>query len=102
MRLKNLLKMLMVAVMGVSVLTLGGGCASHAAEGAMIGGAAGAGLGAIIGHNSHGRTAEGALIGGAVGAIGGGLIGNEADKREQYERDRYAYERGYDEGRYND
>jgi hypothetical protein len=78
---------------------MGSGCASHAAEGAMIGGAGGAALGAIIGHNSHGRTAEGALIGGAIGAIGGGLIGNEADKEDRYVRDREAYEHGYYEGR---
>ena len=55
------------------------GCESHAGNGALLGGGAGAGLGAIIGHNSHGRTAEGALIGGAVGALAGGLIGNERD-----------------------
>src|SRR5947209_7366642 len=79
------------------------GCASHAGEGALIGGAAGAGLGAIIGHNSHHRTAEGALVGGAIGALGGGLIGNEADKRERY-RDRYAdryYDRRYDDRYYS-
>jgi len=46
----------------------------------MIGGASGAGVGAIIGHNSHGRTAGGALIGGAVGALGGALVGNQIDK----------------------
>src|SRR5258706_2949390 len=75
------------------------GCATHSGTGALVGGAAGAGLGAIIGHNSHHRTAEGALIGGAIGAIGGGLIGNEQDRRERdYYRDRhddgYRYERG--------
>jgi hypothetical protein len=90
----------MVGVLGISMLGVGFGCESHAGTGALVGGAAGAGIGAIIGHNSHGRTAEGALIGGAVGAIGGGLLGNEADKEDRYHRDRAAYERGYDEGRY--
>ena len=90
----------MVGLLGISMLGAGFGCESHAGTGALVGGAAGAGIGAIIGHNSHGRTAEGALIGGAVGAIGGGLLGNEADKEDRYHRDRDAYERGYDEGRY--
>jgi uncharacterized protein YcfJ len=69
------------------------GCESHAGTGALIGGAAGAGIGAIVGHNSHGRTGSGALIGGAVGAGAGALIGNEQDKAEQrdrgYRRDDY-------------
>ena len=86
--------------MGAALAGAGVGCASHAGTGALVGGAAGAGIGAIIGHNSHGRTAEGALIGGAVGAIGGGLLGNEADKEDRHHRDRYAYEQGYEEGRY--
>src|SRR5260370_38998192 len=76
------------------------GCATHSGTDALVGGAAGAGIGAIIGHNSHHRTAEGALIGGAIGAIGGGLIGNQQDRRDRaYYRDRYyddgqRYERG--------
>lgn len=48
-------------------------------KGAGIGALAGAGLGAIIGHQS-GHTTEGALIGGAAGAVGGGLIGNQMGK----------------------
>src|SRR5438045_4943126 len=75
---------------GLAVLALGAGlagCQSQAGNGALIGGATGAGLGAIIGHNSHGRTAEGALIGGAVGAVTGGLIGNEQDKADARARE---------------
>jgi hypothetical protein len=66
------------------------GCETKAGTGALIGGAAGAGIGAIVGHNSHGRTGSGALIGGAVGALGGALIGNEMDKKDKEEarRDR--------------
>jgi uncharacterized protein YcfJ len=78
---------LSVIGIGLSLGTLG--CSTNAGNGALIGGAAGAGLGAIIGHNSHGRTASGAAIGGAAGAIGGALIGNEMDKKEARERDRY-------------
>jgi hypothetical protein len=100
MRTGKVIRSILAASLGAGVLVAGAGCESHAGEGALIGGAAGAGLGAIIGHNSHNRTAEGALIGGAVGAVGGGLLGNEIDKKERYERDRYAYEQGYDDGRY--
>ncbi len=74
------------------------GCESHSGNGALLGGAAGAGLGAIIGHNSHGRTTDGALIGGAAGALGGGLIGNEMDKNERRERE--SAERYYDRDGY--
>lgn len=69
------------------------GCETKAGTGALIGGAAGAGIGAIVGHNSHGRTGSGALIGGAVGAIGGALIGNEMDKADKRDAHR---ERDYD------
>jgi hypothetical protein len=67
------------------------GCATKAGTGALIGGAAGAGIGAIIGHNSHDRAGSGALIGGAVGAIGGAIVGNEMDKsdRKKAEEERY-------------
>src|SRR5258706_14516170 len=80
------------------------GCATHSGTDALVGGAAGAGIGAIIGHNSHHRTAEGALLGGAIGAIGGGLIGNEQDRRDcEYYGDRYdngyRYERRYERPR---
>src|SRR5436190_19921396 len=61
---------------------------SHAGNGALIGGATGAGIGAVVGSVSHARAGEGALVGGAIGAVAGGLIGNEQDKAEHY-RDRY-------------
>ena len=71
------------------------GCADNTGNGALIGGAAGAGLGAIIGNNSHGRTAEGALIGGAVGA-GGGALANKArekhDVKKREQRDEGYYD----------
>jgi outer membrane protein OmpA-like peptidoglycan-associated protein len=49
--------------------------------GAAVGGAVGAGTGAIIGHQSD-HEVEGALIGGAVGAVAGGLIGAQLDKQQ--------------------
>jgi uncharacterized protein YcfJ len=87
-----LLRRAMAGVLFVGVAFAGAGCESKAANGALIGGAAGAGVGAIIGHNSHNRTAEGALIGGAAGAIGGGLLGNELDKKDRQEREYRASE----------
>ena len=88
---------ILLAALGAGVLGVGTGCESHAGNGALIGGAAGAGIGAIIGHNSGDHAAEGALIGGAAGAIGGGLIGNERDKKEARESDRYESRRYRDE-----
>ena len=54
---------------------------SSAAKTAGLGTLAGAGLGAIIGHQS-GHTAEGALIGAGAGAAGGYMVGNEKDKAQ--------------------
>jgi uncharacterized protein YcfJ len=59
------------------------GCASspnRTAEGAVIGGAVGAGAGAIIGHQS-GETGEGAALGGLVGALAGSLVGSQVQKQ---------------------
>jgi hypothetical protein len=58
---------------------------SHTERGILGGGAAGAVIGGIVGHQND-ETAEGALIGGAVGAIAGGLLGNERDRaiQQQY------------------
>ncbi|MCK4245482.1 MAG: hypothetical protein KAX20_07660 [Candidatus Omnitrophica bacterium] len=52
------------------------GCATTPTQqGALLGGGAGAGIGAIIGHQT-GKTAEGALIGGAAGGLLGALVGD--------------------------
>ena len=51
-------------------------------KGTVVGGAVGAGTGAIIGHQS-GNAGTGALIGGAAGAIGGALIGNAIEDEEE-------------------
>jgi hypothetical protein len=64
------------AYLTVGVL-LFSGCASATPtqKGAVAGSAIGAGLGAIIGHQS-GETAKGALIGAAAGGLGGALLGD--------------------------
>lgn len=53
---------------------------SNTERGAVKGGAAGAIIGGIIGHQND-ETPEGILIGGAVGALAGGLLGNEHDQQ---------------------
>ncbi|MBS7565807.1 hypothetical protein KHS38_15475 [Mucilaginibacter sp. Bleaf8] len=66
---------------------------SSQAKGALIGGAGGALLGAVVGHDL-----KSALIGGAIGAGGGYIIGNEhrMNKNKRYA----AYHRGYSNGYY--
>ncbi|MBC7399282.1 MAG: hypothetical protein H7289_05000 [Mucilaginibacter sp.] len=54
---------------------------SEQGRGAIIGGAGGAIVGGLIGHN-----VGGALIGGAVGAGGGYIIGNESRKHKEKKR----------------
>ncbi len=55
-------------------------------DGAAVGGAAGAIIGGIIGHQND-ETPEGAIIGGVVGAVTGGLLGKAKD--QQINRERY-------------
>jgi hypothetical protein len=52
---------------------------SKAAKGAVIGGAGGAVLGAVVSKNNRG---SGALIGGVLGATGGYLFGRHKDKKD--------------------
>lgn len=68
------------------------GC-TNTEKGAVIGGASGAGIGAIIG-NQSGRSGEGAAIGAAAGTILGGLIGHQVDKEEERRTTSRAYRQG--------
>lgn len=70
----------LVFAITLAALVVTAGCATRAQEGALIGGAVGAGAGALIG-NQSGHAGEGALIGGAAGAVGGAVIGNQTDQR---------------------
>lgn len=84
----------MIRRTSVAVLTAGllalflGGCTTPYGEpnrtgtGALIGGASGAGLGAML---SHHNPAAGMLFGGALGAVTGGLIGNSMDQQARAE-----------------
>jgi hypothetical protein len=65
-----------------AMLACGCSSLSHTENGALAGGAIGAGTGAIVGH-ALGHTGGGALIGAGVGALSGGLIGHAADESEK-------------------
>ncbi len=56
---------------------------THRRRGVILGGLAGAAIGAAIGDKGNNETA-GALIGGAVGAVAGGTIGNQKDQRIEH------------------
>jgi outer membrane protein OmpA-like peptidoglycan-associated protein len=57
-------------------------CSSTSKKGAGIGGAVGAGVGAIIGNQSD-RTGTGAVVGGAVGAAAGAIIGDYMHRQKK-------------------
>jgi hypothetical protein len=68
-----------------AVVPILNGCSSmsHTGEGALAGGAIGAGTGALISKATGGNAGTGALIGAGAGALLGGAIGNEQDQREK-------------------
>ena len=71
------------AALLILVLIVVAGCTATE-KGAVIGGAVGAGTGALIGHEA-GSTGTGALIGGVVGVVGGALIGHAIEEDEEEE-----------------
>ncbi len=73
---KGFMTILIVAVVSLGLVFVAG-CESDAQTGALIGTAAGAGIGQAIGHDT-----ESTLIGAGVGAAGGYMIGNEQDKKK--------------------
>ena len=73
---KSLMTILMVVAVSLG-LTLVAGCESDAQTGALLGTAAGAGVGALAGGST-----EGTLIGAAVGGGVGYILGNEQDKKK--------------------
>ncbi|MCX5637825.1 MAG: glycine zipper domain-containing protein [Planctomycetota bacterium] len=77
---KGLVAILLVVAVSVGAAFVAG-CESEGQTDALIGSAAGAGIGAIIG-NQSGKAGQGALIGGAVGGGTGYIIGSEKDKKK--------------------
>jgi hypothetical protein len=78
--LKTIITAALTVTVGLGTLVMSG-CESDAQTGALIGTAAGAGIGQAIGRNTTGT-----LIGAGVGAAGGYLIGNESDKNKAKEK----------------
>ena len=63
-----------------ALLALMAGCeTTPVQEGALVGGALGAGAGAIIGNQSH-HAGQGALIGAGAGALTGAIVGDQVDR----------------------
>lgn len=75
-------KIRMSLIMILSVILIMSGCSSwnKTQKGAVVGTAAGGGMGAVIG-KATGNTALGAIIGAAVGGAAGAVIGNQMDKQ---------------------
>lgn len=69
-----------VTLCAIGALVFAGAGCSRTTKGAGIGGAAGAGVGALIG-KATGNTARGAIIGAAIGGSAGAVIGHQMDKQ---------------------
>ena len=68
---------MMVLIIVLASLMFMSGCESDAGTGTLLGSAAGAGVGYLVGGD-----AKGALIGAGVGGVGGYMLGNEGDKKK--------------------
>lgn len=76
------LKLLGIAILSISLISLTSCGVSNTAKGTGIGVGGGAAVGGLIGH-AAGNTALGAVIGAAVGGTAGALIGKKMDKQKQ-------------------
>ena len=74
-----------IALFALATIVSASGCATHSETGAAVGGLAGAGAGAVVGH-ALGNTAAGAVVGAGVGALSGAAIGNSQDQAEARNR----------------
>jgi len=73
-------KVLIALAVTACVALVAGGCnTTPVQDGAVVGGALGAGTGAILGHQV-GKQGEGALIGAGIGALTGALVGDQIDR----------------------
>jgi len=73
-----------IVMVGLALVTTG--CAStQSKDGAVLGGFLGAGVGAVMGHQT-GHGGEGALIGGVIGAASGAIIGEERAQEQARRR----------------
>jgi hypothetical protein len=74
---------LTIAALATVIVPVMGCNTTPVQDGAVAGGLLGAGLGAIIGNQSYGRSGEGALIGAGTGALAGALIGDQVGKSRE-------------------
>ena len=95
------MRSMVIGAVLLSFVTGSFGCASKTGTGALVGGVGGAVVGGALGAHS-GNAGKGALIGAAVGGVGGALVGNgmdqaDRDRERREERDRFEYQRRYDD-----
>ncbi len=70
-----------VALLGTMLLLTSGCYSPYAADrGALLGGAGGAGVGALVGQAAGGHPVVGALVGAGVGAASGAAVGSSLDQ----------------------
>jgi osmotically inducible lipoprotein OsmB len=77
---RNIASMIALFVALSAAITIIGCATTPVQQGALMGGALGAGAGAIIGNQVHGQGGSGALIGAAAGALTGAIVGDQVDK----------------------
>ena len=72
----------LIVIPMLATVVVSSGCASlnKKETGAIIGGASGAAVGAVVGR-ANGSTAKGAIIGAAVGGTAGAVIGHQMDQQ---------------------
>jgi len=80
---------LMKCLIVVLLAALSFGCVgmSRQQQSTLSGGAIGAGGGALLGGLSGGSPAVGAVLGGAAGALTGYILGDQGDARHRHRRD---------------
>ncbi|TWU11274.1 hypothetical protein CA54_00790 [Symmachiella macrocystis] len=74
----------LVGVVTICVMATGCQNMNNTEKGAVVGGASGAGIGAIVG-KQLGSTGAGAAIGGVAGTLFGGAVGKAQDNAEETE-----------------
>jgi hypothetical protein len=80
-----MLKRLLIVALFFTFFVARADAQNYRRRGVIVGGLAGAAIGAAIGDKGNNET-TGALIGGAIGAVAGGTIGNQKDQRLEHDR----------------
>lgn len=83
------MRKLIVSVLALGAFSLAGCVSNYGGEGAVAGGAVGAGVGAVAG--GGGNVVTGAAVGAAVGAVAGSQISKKDKGCYRYNRDGERY-----------